>query len=62
MCRNVMIYFDLELRNRVHELLYGSLTKFGILSLGKKESLHATPFENRFEELGANLKVYRRVR
>jgi chemotaxis protein methyltransferase CheR len=62
MCRNVMIYFDLELRNRVHELLYGSLTKFGILGLGKKESLHATPFENRFEEMGDNLKVYRRVR
>jgi len=62
MCRNVMIYFDMELRNRVHELLFNSLTKFGILSIGKKETLHATPFEDRFEEMGTNLKVYRRVR
>jgi len=62
MCRNVMIYFDMELRNRVHELLFNSLTKFGVLSIGKKETLHATPYEDRFEEMGSNLKVYRRVR
>jgi chemotaxis protein methyltransferase CheR len=62
MCRNVMIYFDMALRNRVHDLLFNSLTKFGILSIGKKETLHATPYEDRFEEMGANLKVYRRVR
>jgi chemotaxis protein methyltransferase CheR len=62
MCRNVMIYFDRELRERVHGLLYGSLSKFGVLSLGKKESLHYTPFEDRFEEIGEDLRVYRRVR
>jgi chemotaxis protein methyltransferase CheR len=62
LCRNVMIYFDPSLRERVHGLLYGSLSKFGILSLGKKESLHFTPFEDRFEELGEDLKIYRRVR
>jgi chemotaxis protein methyltransferase CheR len=57
-----MIYFDRELRERVHGLLYGSLSKFGVLSLGKKESLHYTPFEDRFEEIGEDLRVYRRVR
>jgi chemotaxis protein methyltransferase CheR len=62
LCRNVMIYFDPELRRRVHELLYESLAKFGILSIGKKESLHFTPFEDRFQELGAELKIYRRLR
>lgn len=63
MCRNVMIYFDPHLRDRVHGLLYGSLSKFGILSIGKKESLHFTPYEDRFEEMGdADLKLYRRVR
>lgn len=62
MCRNVMIYFDRDLRERVHGLLYGSLSKFGILSIGKKESLHFTPFEDRFEEMGEDLKIYRRVR
>jgi chemotaxis protein methyltransferase CheR len=62
MCRNVMIYFDRELRERVHGILFESLRKFGILNVGKKESLHATPFEDRFEEMGSDLKIYRRVR
>lgn len=62
MCRNVMIYFDPGLRERVHGLLYGSLAKFGILSVGKKESMHFTPFEDRYEELAADLKIYRRIR
>jgi chemotaxis protein methyltransferase CheR len=62
LCRNVMIYFAHELRDRVHALLYGSLIKFGVLGVGKKESLHFTPFEDRFDDLGMDLKLYRRVR
>ncbi len=62
LCRNVMIYFDRELREHVHALLYGSLAKFGILSIGMKESLYLTPFADRFEELGRDLKLYRRIR
>lgn len=62
MCRNVMIYFDRDLRERVHGVLFESLRKFGILNVGKKESLHATPFQDRFEEVGSDLKIYRRVR
>jgi chemotaxis protein methyltransferase CheR len=62
LCRNVMIYFDRELRERVHTLLYTSLVKFGILNIGKKESLHFTPFEDRYEEVGTDLKLYRRLR
>jgi chemotaxis protein methyltransferase CheR len=62
LCRNVMIYFGRELRERVHELLYESLSKFGILSIGTKESLRLTPFEDRFEEMGSDLRIYRRVR
>ena len=62
MCRNVMIYFDPDLRDRVHTLLYGSLGKFGILSVGKKESLQFTPYQDRFEEVGQDLRLYRKVR
>jgi chemotaxis protein methyltransferase CheR len=62
LCRNVMIYFDRELRERVHALLYNSLVKFGILNIGKKESLHFTPFEERYEEIGTDLKLYRKLR
>jgi chemotaxis protein methyltransferase CheR len=62
LCRNVMIYFDRGLRDHVHKLLFGSLIKFGVLNIGKRESLHTTPFENRYEEIGTDLKIYRRVR
>jgi hypothetical protein len=37
-CRNVMIYFDRELQNRVHELFYDSLVNFGILGWGARRA------------------------
>ena len=42
LCRNVMIYFDRPLQNRVHQLFYDSLVRFGILALGHKESIRFT--------------------
>jgi chemotaxis protein methyltransferase CheR len=61
-CRNVMIYFNSNLQRRVHELLYASLRRFGILALGRKESLRgATPHETHYEELDAREKLYRKV-
>ncbi len=62
LCRNVMIYFDRELQNRVHGLFYGSLSKFGLLALGSKESLRFTDYEDRYEPLDAKEKIYRRIR
>src|SRR5438128_3089196 len=38
-CRNVLIYFDKDLQNRVHTLFYDSLVRLGVLCLGSKESL-----------------------
>jgi chemotaxis protein methyltransferase CheR len=62
LCRNVMIYFDSELRDRVHELLYASLGMFGVLGVGMKESLLATPHEDRYQALDANVRLYQRIR
>ena len=62
LCRNVMIYFDRGLRDRVHGLLFGSLSPFGILSIGLRESLLGTPFEDRYEGLDHDLRLYRKVR
>ncbi|MNZ54986.1 Chemotaxis protein methyltransferase Cher2 [compost metagenome] len=39
LCRNVLIYFDAILQNRVHELFYDSLSPNGFLCLGSMESL-----------------------
>jgi chemotaxis protein methyltransferase CheR len=61
-CRNVMIYFDRELQNRVHELFYNSLVPYGILGLGSKETLRFTRFEDRYEVVSAKEKIFRRVR
>src|SRR5438552_1768831 len=50
-CRNVMIYFDRTLQDRVHELFFESLVTFGVLGLGHKESIRFSPHESDYEEL-----------
>jgi chemotaxis protein methyltransferase CheR len=60
-CRNVLIYFDKTLQNRVHRLFYESLVMFGILALGSKESLKFSQFEPCYEKLSATEKLYRKV-
>jgi chemotaxis protein methyltransferase CheR len=60
-CRNVMIYFDRTLQNRVHRLFYESLSRFGVLALGNKETLRFTEFEDRYEVLDAREKIFRRT-
>jgi chemotaxis protein methyltransferase CheR len=61
-CRNVMIYFDRTLQDRVHELFYESLGTFGVLGLGAKESIHFSPHEDGYEELDPSERLYRKVR
>ncbi|MEW6266043.1 MAG: protein-glutamate O-methyltransferase CheR [Thermodesulfobacteriota bacterium] len=61
LCRNVMIYFNRELQNRVHRLLYDSLVTFGFLGLGDKESLALTPCADSYERLDPDRKLYRKI-
>lgn len=61
LCRNVLIYFNQELQKRVHQLLYDSLCKFGVLGLGRQESLKFTPHEKYYEELERGERIYRRL-
>src|SRR5262249_48242192 len=49
LCRNVLIYFNKTLQARVHELLYESLTKLGVLGLGHQESIRFNPHEHHYE-------------
>jgi chemotaxis protein methyltransferase CheR len=60
-CRNVMIYFDKALQNHVHNLFYDSLDMFGILALGHKESIGFTRLADRYEEIDAGERIYRKV-
>jgi chemotaxis protein methyltransferase CheR len=62
LCRNVLIYFNPVLQERVHNLLYESLSRFGVLGLGRQESLKFTPHEQHYEALEKREKLYRRIR
>lgn len=61
LCRNVLIYFKRSLQQRVHNLLHGSLIRFGILGLGSKETVQFTPFEKSYEQIEVGSRLYRRV-
>ena len=60
-CRNVLIYFDRDLQNRVHSLFYDSLMRLGVLCLGSKESLKFSKYEACYERMDASEKIYRKV-
>jgi chemotaxis protein methyltransferase CheR len=60
-CRNVMIYFNRALQERVHRLFYESLLTYGYLGLGHSETIRFTPHASAFEEIGAREKLYRKV-
>lgn len=50
-CRNVLIYFDRALQERVFRLFDESLDKLGFLALGSKESIRLSPFAKRFSQI-----------
>jgi chemotaxis protein methyltransferase CheR len=61
-CRNVLIYFDGDLQNRVHSLFYESLAMFGILALGSKESLRGSQYEPCYDRLHPREKLFRKIK
>jgi chemotaxis protein methyltransferase CheR len=61
LCRNVMIYFNRALQERTHALFRTSLSMFGILGLGSRETLRCMPQEQFYEQLEPGEKLYRRV-
>lgn len=63
LCRNVMIYFEKELQDRVLGLFHDSLVMFGILGLGQRESLRFSPHADSYRPLvNDEVRLYRRVR
>lgn len=60
LCRNVMIYFDKELRNRVLKLFDDSLIRGGFLCLGFRESLRFSSICEKYDRIDRKNKVYRK--
>ncbi|WP_379131457.1 CheR family methyltransferase [Paenibacillus sp. sgz500958] len=61
-CRNVMIYFNDDLRDHVHGLFHDSLSRYGVLVLGSKESIHFTRFSSSYQPLDRVEKIYRKIK
>ncbi|MFC5702258.1 CheR family methyltransferase [Cohnella faecalis] len=60
LCRNVMIYFDGELRDRVHGLFHESLASGGFLTVGSKESITFTSRSGCYDAFDDRNRIYRK--
>lgn len=59
-CRNVLIYFDKTLQDRVLSLFADSLRYGGFLCLGSKETLNFSSVKKLFEPLEGRNRIYRK--
>ncbi len=60
-CRNVLIYFDKCLQNKVLSLFTASLANRGFLCLGTKESLQFSDEEANYLVIDKKMKIYRKI-
>jgi len=60
LCRNVLIYFNEELQNKVLELLWESLAHGGFLCLGRHESLSFSSVEDLFEPVCPSSRIFKK--
>jgi chemotaxis protein methyltransferase CheR len=60
-CRNVMIYFDRSLQQRVFQLFHDSLVRFGVIGLGHRETIRNSGFEQHYEEVDGVEKLWKKV-
>jgi chemotaxis protein methyltransferase CheR len=60
LCRNVMIYFKKQLKERVLGLFDSSLVSGGFLCLGTKESLDHRQIADRYEAITSRMQIYRK--
>lgn len=60
LCRNVLIYFNHSLQNKVMSLFFESLANSGFLVLGSKESIDNTLFGNSFQVVNRRLRVWQK--
>lgn len=60
LCRNVLIYFDKDLQNKVFKLFDDSLQPLGFLALGAKETLRFSNVEHRYKQWNED-KIWKKI-
>jgi chemotaxis protein methyltransferase CheR len=60
-CRNVLIYFNVDLQEKVMQLFYDSLCRLGFLCLGPKESLRSEELAKRFKVISRSENIYQKI-
>jgi chemotaxis protein methyltransferase CheR len=60
LCRNVLIYFNKTLQNRVLGLFHDSLVHGGILALGSKETVQFSQIAQAYKPLSSKWKIYQK--
>lgn len=60
-CRNVLIYFDKTLQDKVLKLFDDSLESLGFLALGSKESLKFSSIGNYYKPVSGREKIWRKI-
>lgn len=60
LCRNVLIYFDRKLQNRVLKLFDDSLVPSGVLCLGTKETIDYSDVKKHFKPMDSRIRIYKK--
>lgn len=60
-CRNVLIYFDQELQDKVINLMIDSLCPLGFLCLGSKESIRSETILKRLKVIDLRESIYQKL-
>jgi chemotaxis protein methyltransferase CheR len=60
LCRNVLIYFERDLQNKVQSLFYNSLINGGMLCLGSKETFHLAELHEEYTGLDKKQRIFKK--
>ena len=60
-CRNVFIYFEMQLQEKILDLFYKSLCPYGFLCLGSKETIRSDTFKRKFRPLNQKENIYQKI-
>jgi chemotaxis protein methyltransferase CheR len=60
-CRNVFIYFENPLQEKILELFYNSLCPHGFLCLGSKETIRSETFRKKFKVVNSKENIYQKI-